>query len=191
MLISSRSKRLGDVFAGTVVLQESVPRTVGAAPVVPPALWHWAATLDLAGLDDELTLAARQFLSRTHELSPEARERLGTDVVARVRSVVTPAPPSGTPGWAYLSAVLAERTRRAYQRLLATSRSGVAAARPAPPYPPTASFPPYPPGPYPSYPPTPPHWTGAGGPYPPPPYPPTAPVPAPPAYPPAPAHPPR
>ncbi|KJE23764.1 putative membrane protein/domain [Frankia torreyi] len=152
MISSRHSKRLGDVFAGTVVLQVSVPRTVGAAPFVPPPLLGWASLLDLTGLDDGLALRARQFLSRSHALSPQALDRLGRGLVDEVRAVVTPPPPPGTPGWAYLSAVLAERTRRAYARL--------AAQRPlaAPPgvAPPRAPFPP-PPGA---------SWTGTGSPTP-------------------------
>jgi uncharacterized RDD family membrane protein YckC len=119
MLISRDSKRLGDLFAGTVVLQVRVPRTVGAPPYVPPALLGWASLLDLSGLDDALALRARHFLSRAHDLSPAALDRLGRGLVEEVRAVVTPAPPPGTPGWAYLSAVLAERTSRAYVRLVA------------------------------------------------------------------------
>lgn len=119
MLVSSRSKRLGDVFAGTVVLQASVPRTVGVPPRVPPPLAGWVTTLDLARLDDDLAVRARQFLGRCHALSDEYRERIGMSLVTELRSVVTPPPPPGTPGWAYLSAVLAERSRRAYNRLTA------------------------------------------------------------------------
>ncbi|MCK9878799.1 RDD family protein [Frankia sp. Ag45/Mut15] len=119
-MISSRtSKRLGDVFAGTVVLQVSVPRTVSSPPFVPPPLLGWAGLLDLSGLDDSLALRTRQFLSRAHALSAPALERLGSGLVQEMRAVVTPPPPPGTPGWAYLSAVLAERSRRGYARLIA------------------------------------------------------------------------
>lgn len=123
MSFSNRAKRLGDLFAGTVVVHESVPALLGAAPTVPMPLAGWVTRLDLTGLDDELTGTVRGFLGRLHELSPEARERIGAELVAQVRAVVTPAPPPGTPGWAYLSAVLAERTRRSYQRLRAVSRA--------------------------------------------------------------------
>lgn len=161
MLVSGRAKRLGDVFAGTVVLQASVPHTVSSPPIVPPQLAAWVVTLDLTGLDDGLTLRARQFLGRAHDLSPLAMDRLGSQLVDEVRAVVTPPPPPGTPGWAYLSAVLAERTRRAYRRLLANRPQSV----PFPgltPYPPApylpASYPPaqYPPAQYPpaQYPPS-------------------------------------
>ncbi|MDT3439020.1 MULTISPECIES: RDD family protein [unclassified Pseudofrankia] len=123
MLFSHRSKRLGDLFAGTVVIHEGVPSMAGVVPAVPAPLAGWVVGLDLTGLDDELTGTVRGFLGRVHELSPEAQERIGADLVAQVRAVVTPPPPPGTPGWAYLSAVLAERTRRSYRRLRAVSRA--------------------------------------------------------------------
>jgi uncharacterized RDD family membrane protein YckC len=123
MLFSHRAKRLGDLFAGTVVVHESVPALVGAVPTVPMPLADWVTRLDLTGLDDELTATVRGFLGRVHELSGEARERIGAELVAQVRAVITPAPPPDTPGWAYLSAVLAERTRRSYQRMRAVSRA--------------------------------------------------------------------
>ncbi len=117
MLISERSKRLGDLLAGTVVLQERIPRGNAAPVMMPPQLAYWASSLDLSVFGDALALSVRQFLGRVQELSPEARERIGSQLVASVLAVVTPPPPPGTPGWAYLSAVLAERTARAHRRL--------------------------------------------------------------------------
>lgn len=130
MLVSHRSKRIGDLAAGTVVLQERVPSRGGAIAVMPPPLAGWASTLDLSGLGDDLALAVRQFLARAPQLSPWARDDLGQRLTAAVAACVRPAPPPGTPGWAYLSAVLAERRRREEMRSYA--------ARPAPPFAPSA-----------------------------------------------------
>jgi uncharacterized RDD family membrane protein YckC len=116
-MISDRGKRLGDLLAGTVVLQERIPTSGASAPVMPPPLAGWATSLDLSRLDDGLALSARQFLGRAGQLSQAAREALGARLVAAVAERVTPPPPPGTPGWAYLSAVLAERRRREEQRL--------------------------------------------------------------------------
>ncbi len=116
-LSSSRGKRLGDVLAGTVVLQVRLPAPGAFVPPMPPPLAGWATTLDLSRFDDTLALQCRQFLGRAGQLSDAARERLGTSLVASVQSVVTPTPPPGTPGWAYLAAVLAERRRREELRL--------------------------------------------------------------------------
>jgi uncharacterized RDD family membrane protein YckC len=114
---SSRGKRLGDVLAGTVVLQVRLPAPGAYIPPMPPPLAGWATTLDLSRFDDALALQCRQFLGRAGELSDAARERLGTALVAQVQSVVTPAAPPGVPGWAYLTAVLNERRRREELRL--------------------------------------------------------------------------
>jgi uncharacterized RDD family membrane protein YckC len=126
-MFSARGKRIGDMAAGTLVLQERTPTRPAWAPTMPPPLAAWASTLDLAGLDDELALSVRQFLSRAGELTPAAREALAADLVAEVRARTTPEPPPGAPGWAYLTAVLAERRRREEER------EARAAGRPLPP----------------------------------------------------------
>jgi uncharacterized RDD family membrane protein YckC len=115
-LFSSRAKRLGDILAGTVVVHTRVPQTMKPISSMPPELAGWASTLDLSRLGNDLALACRQFLGRAAALTPEARERLGGELVAAVAATVTPPPPAGTPGWAYLTAVLAERRRRDEQR---------------------------------------------------------------------------
>ena len=79
-------------------------------PVMPPPLAAWAPRLDLAGFDDALALSAREFLGRAGELVRRRRARRSRrELVDEVRSRTTPDPPPGTPGWAYLTAVLAER----------------------------------------------------------------------------------
>jgi uncharacterized RDD family membrane protein YckC len=117
MLFSARAKRLGDMAAGTIVLQERLPDRGRYALQVPPALAPWAQTLDLTRLDDGLALAMRQFLSRSAQLAPAAREVIGRRLALEVAAVTAPAPPPGVPGWAYLSSVLAERSRRESGRL--------------------------------------------------------------------------
>ena len=96
-MVSSRAKRVGDLLAGTVVIQERVPTQSVSVPPMPPALAGWAATLDLSRLTNELALSARSFLGRAHQLSPAAREYLGGQMVARVQAVVTPAASAGHP----------------------------------------------------------------------------------------------
>jgi uncharacterized RDD family membrane protein YckC len=125
MLFSPRGKRLGDMAAGTIVLLERVPDRGRYAPEMPPALMPWAQTLDLTRVGDGLALAIRQFLSRSRELSPAAREDLGRRLAAEVAARTAPAPPPGTPGWAFLAAVLSERRRRETERL-AERRAAVA-----------------------------------------------------------------
>jgi uncharacterized RDD family membrane protein YckC len=111
-MIDASGRRLGDIFAGTVVLQERVPAPPPLRVAMPPPLAAWASTLDISAIPGPLLLAARQYLARGPQLTPEARERLGADLANQVARLVTPPPPMGTPAWAYLMAVLAEQRRR-------------------------------------------------------------------------------
>lgn len=113
--LSERSKRLGDVLAGTFVVQERVPAAAATveAPPMPASLAGWAGSLDLARLPDGLALQMRQFLTRAPNLTSASRERIGAELCRAVAATTAPPPPPGTPGWAYLAAVLAERRRRA------------------------------------------------------------------------------
>ncbi|MDQ1486157.1 MAG: hypothetical protein QOJ62_1850 [Actinomycetota bacterium] len=119
-VVSKRGKRLGDLLAGTIVVQERVPGRTSVPVAMPPQLAWWATTLDLSRLGDDLALAIRQFLGRQHELHAASRDAMGNQLVAAVQAVVSTPPPVGTPGWAYLTAVLAERRRREEQRMYAS-----------------------------------------------------------------------
>jgi uncharacterized RDD family membrane protein YckC len=112
MMLSSRAKRLGDMMAGTVVLQERVAVRAGIVPPMPPPLVGWAATLDLTDMDDRLALNVRRYLARLGQLNPAAQVTVGERLAAQVAAKTTPPAPPGTPTWAYLAAVLAERRRR-------------------------------------------------------------------------------
>jgi uncharacterized RDD family membrane protein YckC len=119
MAVNPDGKRLGDYAAGTVVIHERTPAAWGWVPRMPNGLAGWASTLDLAGLDDDLALAVRHFLSRNRDLREPARTQLGQRLAAEVAAVTNPPPPPQTPGWAYLAAVHAERHQRAMRRLVA------------------------------------------------------------------------
>jgi uncharacterized RDD family membrane protein YckC len=118
-LFNKRGKRLGDVFAGTVVIQERVPENamLGPVAVMPPQLAGWARSLELSQLSDELALTARQYLSRFWELLPEVRDTMGQRIADQVVAVVSPPPPAGVRPEILLSAVLAERRHREEWRL--------------------------------------------------------------------------
>ena len=140
MLMTARSKRLGDLAAGTVVVQERVPSRLAGPAMMPPALAGWAASLDLSMVDDDLAMALRQFLARSSQLAPWAREQMGGQLLGELSRRTSP-PPAGTPPWAYFSAVLAERSRREMQRAVPAS-SEPSSASPSVPPPPTWSAPP-------------------------------------------------
>jgi uncharacterized RDD family membrane protein YckC len=120
-LLSAKGKRLGDVFAGTFVVQQRLParRAATGPPVTSPELAGWAASLELSGLSDQTAAMAGRYLSRLPELTPGARAELGERISVAVRAQVGPPAPPGTPVVAYLAAVLAERHRREHARLTA------------------------------------------------------------------------
>ncbi|MEV4107663.1 RDD family protein [Nonomuraea sp. NPDC049695] len=125
-LVSQRGKRLGDIFAGTIVISERAPRDRGQFIEMPPPLMTWAATLELSQLPDEVAQAARQYLSRWHDLSPQVQHEMGVRIATQVAAFVSPAAPGGVPPHAYLSAVLAERRRREQMRLALRTGNGLA-----------------------------------------------------------------
>lgn len=123
-LVSARGRRLGDVFAGTLVVRERIP--AGRTPFVPPPP-PWLAGrfsgLDLSAVPDGLWLAVRQYLTRMQQLDPQVgwamAERLAADVAEH-----TGAPaPQGVPPAAYLAAVMQERQAREARRAFRSGAS--------------------------------------------------------------------
>ncbi|MCM2390055.1 RDD family protein [Streptomyces albipurpureus] len=123
-LVSARGRRIGDVFAGTLVIRERVPAGREAVvPPPPPWLVGRFAELDLSAVPDELWLAIRQYLTRMGQLDPAVSwsmaERLAGDLSAR-----TGAPaPGGVQPAAYLAAVVNERQAREARRAFGVTAS--------------------------------------------------------------------
>ncbi|WP_405424902.1 RDD family protein [Streptomyces erythrochromogenes] len=131
-LVSVRGRRLGDVFAGTLVVRERVPGA-RVMPVPPPPPWLAGrfTQLDLSAVPEGLWLAIRQYLTRMNQLDPQVgaamAARLADDLVARTGAP----PPAGVPAAAYLMAVVHERQSRDAAR--AFRAAAAAAASPVPP----------------------------------------------------------
>ncbi|MFB8399484.1 RDD family protein [Streptomyces yangpuensis] len=141
-LVSARGRRLGDVFAGTLVVRERVPGArVMPVPAPPPWLAGRFTQLDLSAVPDGLWLAIRQYLTRMNQLDPQVgaamAARLADDLVARTGAP----PPAGVPAAAFLMAVVHERQSRDAARAF-----HAAAAAAASPVPPVASAPAVPSG---------------------------------------------
>jgi uncharacterized RDD family membrane protein YckC len=130
-LLSPKGKRIGDMFAGTVVISERGPR-LAPPPVMPPSLAWWAASLQLSGLGAEQAELARQFLSRAPQLDPLVRDQMAYRIAGDVVARISPPPPPGAPPQFVLAAVLAERHRRELARL----RSPAPVIGPPQPWPP-------------------------------------------------------
>jgi uncharacterized RDD family membrane protein YckC len=132
-LVSARGRRIGDVFAGTLVVRERVPAARRASvPPPPPWLAGQFARLDLSAVPDELWLAIRQYLTRMGQLDAKVgwalAGRLADDLAARTGVPV----PQGVPAGAYLAAVVSERQARDARRAFGGSSPGVAAPAAAP-----------------------------------------------------------
>lgn len=144
-LLSPKGKRIGDIFAGTVVISERAPRQ-SPPPVMPPQLAWWATTLALSGLSPSQAEIARQFLSRARQLDPQVRDQMAYRIASDVVAQISPPPPPGTPPALVLAAVLAERHRRELGRLQQQPLQP-GPVWPAPPQPPAATPPSWPPAP--------------------------------------------
>ncbi|MER6066891.1 RDD family protein [Streptomyces sp. NPDC001792] len=112
-LVSARGRRLGDVFAGTLVVRERIPAgRAGFVPPPPPWLAGRFAELDLSAVPDGLWLAVRQYLTRMGQLDPQVSmgmaQRLAADLAARTGASV----PQDLPAAAFLAAVVHERQSR-------------------------------------------------------------------------------
>ncbi|MFJ6615917.1 RDD family protein [Streptomyces sp. NPDC091289] len=120
-LVSARGRRIGDVFAGTLVIRERVAATGRSVAVPPPPPWLVGrfAQLDLSAVPDGLWSAIRQYLTRMRQLDPgvgrSIAERLAGELVARTGA----AAPQGVPAAAFLAAVVHERQARDARRVFA------------------------------------------------------------------------
>ncbi|PWC07473.1 hypothetical protein DF223_07285 [Mycetocola zhujimingii] len=111
-LLSARSKRLGDLLAGTYAQQERVPRAEHSVYGVPPALQGWATIADVGRMPDRLSRRIAQFLDQVDKLTPETRARLGQNLAAEAAAFVSPVP--DTDPVLFLYAVAAVRRDREY-----------------------------------------------------------------------------
>ncbi|MEU3251445.1 RDD family protein [Streptomyces sp. NPDC006997] len=157
-LVSERGRRLGDVFAGTLVVRERVPEArTGFVPAPPPWLAGRFSGLDLSAVPDGLWLAVRQYLTRMQQLDPRVgwamAERLAGDLAERTGAPVPP----GVPPAVYLAAVVQERQAREVRRAFGAAAppassvpAGVPSPAPVAPVAPTSGVPPISPSAVPS-----------------------------------------
>jgi uncharacterized RDD family membrane protein YckC len=115
-LLNNRSKRLGDLLAGTYSQNERVSKHKPAVHSVPLELTQWAQTVDIVRLPDALSRRVSQFLGQSAKLSPASRVRIADGLVAEVSRYVSPVPEA--PAEAFLLAVTAVRRDREYAALV-------------------------------------------------------------------------
>jgi len=91
-LLNARSKRLGDLLAGTYsqLVRVPVPRPLDL--YLSPALSGWATTADVGRLPDRLSRRIAQFVRQAPQLTPAARYGLSTELAREASVFVSPLP---------------------------------------------------------------------------------------------------
>ncbi|MDO5720462.1 MAG: RDD family protein [Actinomycetaceae bacterium] len=112
MLVTRKSRRLGDMAAGTVVIKERIPLKVQPPMPMPPHLQMWAHSADVASLPTGLALGIRQFIARRDSLHPQARNQLALHLARHAEQYVYPRPSGQVHPEDFLMAITAERARR-------------------------------------------------------------------------------
>lgn len=124
-LVSERGRRIGDVFAGTLVVRERVSTgRTDAVPPPPPWLVGRFAGLDLSRVPDGLWLAVRQYLTRMRQLDPQVGGAMAGRLAGDLAGFTGVPVPPGVPAAAYLAAVVQERQARDTRRAFRASASG-------------------------------------------------------------------
>lgn len=109
-LLSSRSKRLGDLIAGTYSQYERLSNRERPIYGVPVELAQWALTADVARMPDRLVRRITQFLGQAAHLTWQTRDRLGRELAHEAAPYVSPLPQVSAE--LFLAAVAALRRER-------------------------------------------------------------------------------
>lgn len=116
-LFNDKSRRLGDILAGTYALRSRVPVEAAVQVFVPPRLRAWAAAADIGRIPDSTARQASQFIRQAGQMSPLSRAGMAVSIASELARHVAPPPPPGTTPDDYLAAVIAERRNRELRRL--------------------------------------------------------------------------
>lgn len=121
-LFNNKSRRLGDLLAGTYAVRSRVPAEAAVRVFVPPHLQSWAAAADIGRIPDATARRAAHFIRQAGRMAPLSRAGMAQAIAAELSAHVAPAPPPGTSPDDYLAAVTAERRNREYSRLSQSRR---------------------------------------------------------------------
>jgi uncharacterized RDD family membrane protein YckC len=91
-LLNEKSRRLGDLLAGTYSQFERVPEITSSAFAVPVELRSWAEVADVAKLPDRLSRRIAQYLKQASGLTSIARASLAAELAQEASAFVSPLP---------------------------------------------------------------------------------------------------
>ena len=109
-LLNAKSKRLGDLVAGTYSQHERISRYTPPVFGVPLELAEWSKAADVARMPDALARRIAQFLASAGGFSPQSRERASRQLAQEAARYVSPVPPANAE--LFLAAVAALRRDR-------------------------------------------------------------------------------
>ncbi len=109
---NDRAKRCGDLLAGTYVIRVRSKKAKLEQLMVPPPLVNWISNAEISKFPDGLGLSARQFLERRWNMTPQSRATMALTFYNQLSVHVAPQPPFNVPPEEYITAVIAERSRR-------------------------------------------------------------------------------
>jgi uncharacterized RDD family membrane protein YckC len=114
-LVTDRTRRIGDLLAGTYSQYERVSRVPAPVFGVPAQLTAWAQTADVARMPDALSRRVAQFLSQAGQLTPDRRSYVAAQLAGEVSAYVSPLP--AVPAELFLAGVAVVRREREYAAL--------------------------------------------------------------------------
>lgn len=129
-----RSKRIGDIFAGTYAVSETSGLTRRPL-LLAPELAQWASEANVGELDGVTTVTARRFLQSATKMDPLHRQQAAQTLATALLNQVYPPPPPGTDPERFIAAVLVLRrdaeyhTNNAIQARLEKKLSAVSGSR--------------------------------------------------------------
>ncbi|MCQ9163602.1 RDD family protein [Arthrobacter sp. STN4] len=118
-LFNDKSKRLGDMMAGTYAIRDRAPKYQPLQVHTVPALAPWAQLADIGRLPDPLARRISVFLRQGARMAESSRSSMGLALADEAAAFVAPLPPAGTPPEVFLAALISERRDREFARLTA------------------------------------------------------------------------
>ncbi|MFJ4168849.1 RDD family protein [Paenarthrobacter sp. NPDC089714] len=125
-LFNEKSKRLGDIVAGTYSLRLRVPAEPHILATAPPYLQGWVAMADIGRVPDATARRAGTFVQHAYRMAPVSRNNMAIALASELSRYVAPPPPPGTNPADYIGAVLGERRNREFVRLRQAEQRNIA-----------------------------------------------------------------
>ncbi|MBX3117406.1 MAG: RDD family protein [Cryobacterium sp.] len=119
-LLDSRSRRVGDLLAGTYSQHERISAVETAPFGVPIELLEWSRTADVARLPDRLARRISQFLKSAGNYAPTTRTTMSIELANEASAFVAPVP--DCPAELFLAGVVAIRRQRDAMALASEKR---------------------------------------------------------------------